>query len=39
MHSRAVPGTTSPRPLVDGWVADRRIEQFRQLWTSPRACD
>lgn len=39
MHSRAVPGTTSPRPLVDGWDTNRHIERFRQLWTDPRPCD
>ncbi|MDN3266926.1 hypothetical protein [Streptomyces sp. MA15] len=25
--------------VVGGWVTDRYVEQFRQLWTSPRACD
>ncbi|XMA39766.1 phospholipase D-like domain-containing protein [Streptomyces albogriseolus] len=25
--------------VVDGWVTNRYVEQFRQLWTNPRACD
>ncbi|GAA2482861.1 hypothetical protein GCM10010406_18920 [Streptomyces thermolineatus] len=25
--------------IVDGWVTNRYIDQFRQLWTNPRTCD
>lgn len=25
--------------VINGWVTNRYIEQFRQLWANPRACD
>ncbi|MEW1546295.1 phospholipase D-like domain-containing protein [Streptomyces tsukubensis] len=25
--------------VMDGWVTNRYIDQFRQLWTNPRTCD
>ena len=25
--------------VINGWVTNRYIEQFRQLWATPRACD
>ncbi|PJE95424.1 hypothetical protein CUT44_23695 [Streptomyces carminius] len=25
--------------IIDGWVTNRYIDQFREQWTNPRACD